>query len=436
MNTDNTFRPALPAQASVPPEAPASYGAAPKQATGTAHGSYAAMLDFSASGRARIDGLIGIRLAKLRLPADLRAVFWAGSANTRRLTLSSWCGWVAGFGVISLFMGLACLPRSEHGLGVTSSTIVTAAFLIASQIIYHRILAAVQEYVVTVPVLLTVALSLSNGFYSHQQGPYLIYIIMSVAIIWSFATYAQVPFRVTTRVSLAAMALLAGVTWFSPLPNLPEKCLLITFVVVVTAGMVNARRVQNIYQHRLFLLQVRDEMRTAEMAELNAQLGRIAYTDRLTGLPNRRRFDEQMALYQAGPEGCLPLAVCLIDIDHFKKLNDRLGHVEGDRCLRLVGAALQNNLRHDDDMAARYGGEEFVLVLPNTNLVAATQLANRLRLAVRALNFANPDTAEGFVTISTGIAVAEGGVNTEALVVQADRALYRAKTGGRNQVCV
>jgi diguanylate cyclase (GGDEF)-like protein len=172
------------------------------------------------------------------------------------------------------------------------------------------------------------------------------------------------------------------------------------------------------------------------MADLNTNLARLANTDRLTNVPNRHFFDARMAAMQANPILYLPLAVCIIDIDNFKQLNDRLGHLEGDRCLQLVAGTLRENLRAASDFVARYGGEEFVLILTQTDVKAATQLVERLRKAVRALDYGNPGTAAGYVTISAGLAFASGtGFDARQLVETADRALYRAKAAGRNQVC-
>jgi diguanylate cyclase (GGDEF)-like protein len=200
---------------------------------------------------------------------------------------------------------------------------------------------------------------------------------------------------------------------------------------------VNARWVQNLYRYRVFLLQVRDEMRSGQMAALNAQLAGIAYTDRLTDVPNRRFFDEKMAAIRADPQAYLPLVICLIDIDHFKLLNDRLGHQQGDRCLQMVAASLRQNLRAKTDLLARYGGEEFVVVLPQTDYATGIQLVERLRLAVRFLHHPNPDAPMGLVTMSAGMAAADGDdLDPDALLAQADGALYRAKSAGRDQICV
>jgi diguanylate cyclase (GGDEF)-like protein len=125
-----------------------------------------------------------------------------------------------------------------------------------------------------------------------------------------------------------------------------------------------------------------------------------------------------------------------MDIDQFKRLNDRLGHLQGDRCLRVVAQAIRNQLRGASDILARYGGEEFVLLLPGTDRAAAVAIAERIRTAVLELNHPHPAVDCGVVTISIGVSsAAERPVLVEDLLNQADEALYLAKRGGRNKVC-
>jgi diguanylate cyclase (GGDEF)-like protein len=315
--------------------------------------------------------------------------------------------------------------------------IVTLTFLAAAQMIRHKFFDRFREHVLCGSVVLTIALSLTLGFVSHQATTFLINIIMCAALVWSAITYLDIRFAMTLFIAVCTIALLIPFTLLSALPNLMEKGLLLFFLVVTTAGMVNARRVQNLYSYRLFLLQLRDEQRSSEMAGLNARLTELATTDQLTKIPNRRSFDEKLGEMQAQPEVYLPMAVCIIDIDHFKILNDRLGHIQGDRCLQIVAAALRDNLRATTDFVARYGGEEFVLILARTNLAAAMQSVERLLNAVRALKQPNPDTETGFVTVSAGLAfVKDSWFDADQMLGQADRALYCAKAEGRNQLCV
>lgn len=153
-------------------------------------------------------------------------------------------------------------------------------------------------------------------------------------------------------------------------------------------------------------------------------------TDPLTGLRNRRALDETLeTLLAMKARYGQPFSVAMFDIDYFKKINDELGHLRGDRVLRGVGSLLDNGVR-STDVVARYGGEEFVVVMPQTEFVGACLLADRLRRAVE-----REQVADVKITISGGVATANDGEDLQSLVARADKALYYAKETGRNRVC-
>jgi diguanylate cyclase (GGDEF)-like protein/PAS domain S-box-containing protein len=175
------------------------------------------------------------------------------------------------------------------------------------------------------------------------------------------------------------------------------------------------------------------------LAAANDVLQGLAERDGMTGLSNRRHFDELRGLEfaRARREG-LPLGLVMADVDHFKGFNDRYGHLAGDDCLRRVSAAIVGALRRPADRAARYGGEEIAVLLPGTDREGAVVIAERIRGAVQALRIAHAGSAFGIVTISAGASAlmpAEGSVVADDLVAMADQALYRAKAAGRNRVC-
>lgn len=173
-----------------------------------------------------------------------------------------------------------------------------------------------------------------------------------------------------------------------------------------------------------------------ERIELATKLEKLATTDALTGLANRRRFDEHFAaeVARAARSG-EPLTLVLCDVDHFKPYNDRYGHPRGDACLVEVARAFEGLVRRPADLAARYGGEEFALVLPETSQEGATKVAERLRSAIRGLGFEHEDNdGHGVVTVSAGVAtVIGGGWTVEEIIELADRALYEAKASGRDR---
>lgn len=175
-----------------------------------------------------------------------------------------------------------------------------------------------------------------------------------------------------------------------------------------------------------------------KLAEANIELQKLAALDGLTGIANRRRFDEMLKIeWQRGHRDKRPVSLLLCDIDHFKIYNDSNGHLAGDLCLKKVAAVLTENLKRPADLAARYGGEEFVLVLPETDLEGAAIVAEACRKQIEALAIGNPMESVGAViTVSIGVAALVPNQNAtyEDLIDLADRALFDAKEQGRNRV--
>ena len=179
--------------------------------------------------------------------------------------------------------------------------------------------------------------------------------------------------------------------------------------------------------------------RTDELRQANEHLSRLSFMDSLTGLANRRRFDEMLAEeWRRARRGHSPLAVVIADIDGFKLYNDLFGHPQGDRCLVAVADVFQQAVSRAGDLAARYGGEEFVVLLPGADHAAAISMAESIRGACEALAIPHPGSpVMPFITLSLGVAscVPSDTESIESLVAAADAALYQAKQRGRNRVC-
>ncbi len=171
----------------------------------------------------------------------------------------------------------------------------------------------------------------------------------------------------------------------------------------------------------------------AELTVLNARLERMARTDSLTDLPNRRSLLERLDLHWAESERYnRPLSCIMIDIDHFKRINDTYGHAAGDAVLQAVARNLQSAVR-SVDLAARFGGEEFCIVCPETPLAGAANLAERIRMLIEEHRFGADEAIP--VTASLGVASRRPAyASAEHLVSAADAMLYKAKGAGRNQV--
>ncbi len=178
------------------------------------------------------------------------------------------------------------------------------------------------------------------------------------------------------------------------------------------------------------------EATKSKLESMNATLTELSVTDSLSGIYNRRYFDDKFIdECKRAFRNKQPLAVIIADIDHFKPINDNFGHVVGDECIRQTASALKTVARRPSDLLARYGGEEFVLVLPGGNLEEAAQIAENCRIAVEAIDFEH-DGQKIYLTVSAGVAswVPSSENSYKELLNAADSALYRAKKTGRNCV--
>ena len=174
-----------------------------------------------------------------------------------------------------------------------------------------------------------------------------------------------------------------------------------------------------------------------QLAEANIQLQKLVALDGLTGIANRRCFDQTLEdEWQRAMRHQHSIALLFCDIDHFKLYNDTHGHLNGDFSLKKVAAVLTENLKRPADLAARYGGEEFVVLLPQTDLDGALQVAENCRRGIENLHLANPLSPSGFVSLSIGVGclIPQPGDNCDSLIALTDRELYRAKGNGRNCV--
>lgn len=197
-------------------------------------------------------------------------------------------------------------------------------------------------------------------------------------------------------------------------------------------------------QLKISRLQKEMERKNAEMELKNLQLDRanrmlraLSYLDGLTGIANRRHFEESLDQeWRRAIRSGAPLSLLMVDIDRFKALNDAYGHQYGDDCLRQVATTFADTLKRAGDLAARYGGEEFAVVLPATELEGAAAIGEIIRSSVEELAIAHDQSPCQVVTVSVGAATSIPTEETAAteLIDLADRALYQAKHAGRNRV--
>ncbi|HEY0331700.1 MAG TPA: diguanylate cyclase [Rhodopseudomonas sp.] len=262
------------------------------------------------------------------------------------------------------------------------------------------------------------------------------YMMAALFIIFSATIFAVLPLW-HTRLLLALSMLAYGgiVATGLRLPPGYGNTDLIGLGIVLALVSLNIRRERDKRIAELRRMRATDAARTIELHQANARLAALSTIDPLTGIFNRRYLDEAIG------RGTFPIApsrgsgVLMIDVDHFKRFNDRAGHAGGDRCLRLIAGALQAALRSSEDIVARYGGEEFAVILPDADDAETMAVAERLRRAVADLAIPHPDLCDGrIVTVSIGGYAAAAGESFLEAIECADKRLYVAKQDGRNRV--
>jgi diguanylate cyclase (GGDEF)-like protein len=277
---------------------------------------------------------------------------------------------------------------------------------------------------------------------SAAASAYVQLAVLAVVLFANIVMRLRFPYALaTTVVMLAADAVFMRL---DRMLTREEKILGLGLALATTAITLVANYSACREERLNYLLKLRSALLVADLNRLNAQLLRRSESDALTGLANRHSFDAQFAdLWRKAVVGGTVLSVIVVDVDRFKQLNDRYGHLYGDEVLKRIGSLLQQALRAKDDYAARFGGEEFVILLPATHQSAAIQVAERLRKMVELAGFPAFDSAQNpydpsiRATVSCGVATAyptaEG--TAERLLEAADRAMYQAKAEGRNCVC-
>lgn len=225
--------------------------------------------------------------------------------------------------------------------------------------------------------------------------------------------------------------------------SLSDKLLGLALAVCAIVMTVIANYSVNREERLAYLIRLRSDLQSRELSNVNAKLQRISSVDSLTGLANRHAYEmEFRRLWREAAVASTPLSAIVIDIDHFKAVNDTRGHLYGDRVLVRVAALLVQGLRGKDDFAARFGGEEFVVLLPQATQEGAMIVAERMRKLVEVAG--SPAMQEAgatpppLSTVSCGVASCwpSETYNREDLLEAADRALYEAKRSGRNRVCL
>jgi diguanylate cyclase (GGDEF)-like protein len=381
----------------------------------------------------RIDALLAMRLRDLKLPPDIMALY---RERTRKSTIYMMFNWCLGLSaLVAATTVFDVQPPGYVWLNVICRAAIATMFVATAYGIRSRMFRNREHYLVIAACLFMLAVGGVFGVAVHDPAVVNGRLNMGIVAISTGIFFLRFDSRYLICLAISSTLLTAFfIAGWGEAPG-NAKIQLIVFYAATMGGTLYARMIQDTHLYQSFLLNTREEIRAKAALDRGEQLSQIAYMDKLTEVPNRRYFDEICSSMSDTTTSLFPLALCMADIDSFKLLNDSLGHLQGDRCLNIVAAALRNNLRGGSDILARYGGEEFIILLPQTNRADALEVVERMREAVVNLGHPNPRAAVGVVTASFGVAVcAAAPLNIEALIAQADAALYQAKANGRNRV--
>lgn len=308
--------------------------------------------------------------------------------------------------------------------------IVTPWMLSAAWLISRRPTAFVRESLAaSVPLLIILQIDYGFASTTSETAAHYQYVVIPTLLYANVSLHRLAfPFAraVTATIVICHAALVLTVPYLS---GVVATMIMVQLLVCAYITLVANYQMERDLR-RAYLYSLRDRMRHAEADAASRR-------DALTGLANRYHLDAELArLWALPPEEVSPVSIVLVDLDHFKPLNDRYGHASGDLCLRRVAAILTSELRGTDDHAVRFGGEEFLLLLPKMTLPDAMRVAERARRAIETAAIPNDGMGlRGIVTASFGVASSSVSDLTAAeLIAAADSALYAAKRKGRNQV--
>jgi len=316
-------------------------------------------------------------------------------------------------------------------LGVMTPYGLTVLWLIG-----HGASARLREALMASTV--TVAVVLSGAIFFASTSPHAMFDPFSFGLIFLAANVVY-PLRFVHAVATSVVNLAIAMAFVVSYTRMPPEAKMFAFALMLGTAvftlLANFRLEAS--ERRSYLLLLRETLRSQAALHTNEALTLISNTDALTQLANRRRFDQVYAsIWSDAASQARAIAVLTIDVDHFKRYNDHFGHLDGDRCLRLIADTMRQQVR-SADVIARLGGEEFIVVLRDADVEVATSAAERVRRAVEELAIPH-DGRDGqrVVTVSIGVGMVEPsrGGSSLALLQRSDRALYLAKHGGRNQV--
>jgi diguanylate cyclase (GGDEF)-like protein len=334
--------------------------------------------------------------------------------------------WIV-FGVVYAIFSPAssASPRGVHQivrLGIVTPMVaaVTIAIWWGVRPFIRELLMMVANIAAPASIILLLTLAQDGDMTATRGGLTIVLLFITVVVRLRF-WYATV-----ACFSLVGVQVSAPVLFNTPVPgNVP------LVVATIAATLIANYTLEREYRLN-YLQRVLGRIQGANLAAMVDQLHDLSLRDALTGLPNRRALDSQLDELCADRE---PFSVILVDVDSFKAFNDLYGHQVGDDCLRRLAAMLRASLRRTTDRVTRMGGEEFAVVLPLTKLADAYTMAERMRKSILDLRIPHTGSATGdVVSISAGVSEARIPTTPGEVLTRADKALYQAKSEGRNRV--
>jgi diguanylate cyclase (GGDEF)-like protein len=314
-------------------------------------------------------------------------------------------------------------------VGIGNRLLISVIFVAAAMLFRRDRLIRFEPLVAITPCLATIWLAGTTSLLSGDPVLLERYLTNCIVMVLGATFFLFIDTKYACWLGGLALLSLSCLIIASDISLIAVKAQIIFFYAGAEGAILWGRYILNLYRIRLFLLNTRDDLRTAAALRDNAVLSRDAYTDPLTNAANRRAFNKAVRGMIDAKRHLRPLSLCMIDLDRFKQLNDTEGHMAGDLALRSVAGAISSHMRGKTDLLARFGGDEFLLLLPDTAAAEAQEIAERIRAGVELLALPSG------VTVSIGVAaVMEREMTIEALLVEADGALYRAKEAGRNRV--